>query len=104
MDSKLPFDVDVLKIDVPHDSTESTDWKLTSLAKNVYYFNEIENPSLNSRLGEGKTTIKVDEKTIDKNSDIYAFYVQKVISVTPISLDMTSRTSFDELNDILMKP
>ena len=103
LDSKLPFDVDVLKIDIPDDSTESTDWKFTSLAKNVYYVSEIENPSLNSRLGEGKTTIKVDEKTLNKNSDIYAFYVQKIISVTPISLDMTSRTSFDELNEILMK-
>lgn len=103
LDSKLPCDVDVLKIDIPNDSTESTDWKITSLAKNLYYFSEIENPSLNSRLGEGKTTIKVDEKTLDKNSDIYAFYVQKVISVTPISLDMTSRTSFDELNELLMK-
>ena len=103
LDSKLPFDVDVLKIDIPNDSTESTDWKITNLAKNIYYFWEIDDPSLNTRLGEGKTTIKVDEKTLSKNSDIYAFYTQKIISVTPISLDMTSRVSFDELNEVLMK-
>jgi 5'-nucleotidase len=101
--SKLPFDVDVLKIDIPNDSTVSTEWKITNLAKNVYYFSEIDNPSLSSRLGDGKTTIKVDEKALNKNSDIYAFYIQKIISVTPISLDMTSRVSFEELNEILMK-
>ena len=98
--SKLPLDVDVLKIDIPDGSTVSTDWRFTSLAKNVYYNSEIENPSLNSRLGDGKTTIRVDEKNLNKDSDIYAFYIQKMISVTPISLDMTSRVSFDELNDV----
>jgi len=103
LESKLPFDVDVLKIDIPNDSTESTDWKITNLAKNVYYFSEIDNPSLNSRLGESKTTIRVDEETLDKNSDIYAFYVQKVVSVTPISLDMTSRVNLDELKEALLK-
>jgi 5'-nucleotidase len=99
----LPFDVDVLKIDVPNESTVDTDWKVTNLAKNIYYFSEVDNPSLNTKLGEGKTTIKVDENSLNKDSDIYAFYIQKIISVTPISLDMTSRVNFDELNEMLMK-
>ena len=90
-------DVDALKIDVPEKATKDTEWKLTTVAKCGYYFREFENPDIDTRLNEGKTKIIIDEKTLDTNSDIYTFAIQKVISVAPISLDLSSRVLLEEL-------
>jgi 5'-nucleotidase len=102
LDKTLPEDVDVLKIDVPEDASSATDWQLTRLGRSGYYFKEIDNPSVKSKLGEGKTTIKVDESDPDTLSDIYAFAQKKIVSVTPVSLDLTSRVEFKELKEILI--
>jgi 5'-nucleotidase len=100
--SKLPDDVDVLKIDVPENASPFTRWRLTRLARSAYYYKTIDKPSLKSKLGEGQTTVKVDEKTLDQSSDIYAIAKEKIVSVTPISLDLTSRVEFKELYNIFM--
>jgi 5'-nucleotidase len=99
--SCLPPDVDVLKIDIPDEASISTKWEFTTVAKSGYYFKEFDDPSLKSILGDGKTVIKVDESNLDQQSDIYAFSVKKVVSVTPLSLDLTSRINFDELKNCL---
>jgi 5'-nucleotidase len=36
-----------------------------------------------------------------KGSDVYALRIQRVVSVTPLSLDLTSRVDFDLLNRLL---
>ena len=99
--SGLPADVDLLKIDIPNDASISTEWRLTTLARSPYYSKEIEKPSLKSKLGDGKTVIKVDQATLNKDSDIYAIFKKRIVSVTPISLDLTSRVKFAELKEKL---
>jgi len=89
----------VLKIDVPADATPDTAWKITKMARAGYYFKEMENPSVQSRVGDGRLVIKVDEKTIDPGSDIHALAVEKVVSVAPLSLDLTSRVSLFDLQN-----
>lgn len=96
--SGLPADVDLLKIDIPDDASTATEWRLTTLARSGYYFREVENPSVKSTLGAGKTVIKVDESMVSKDSDIYAIFKKRLVSVTPISLDLTSRVEFEELH------
>lgn len=95
--SKMPDDVDLLKIDVPESASPSTPWKLTNLARSHYYTKHIKNGSVDSRLGEGNVKIQFDKDQIGSDSDIYALAVDKVVSVTPVSLDMTSRVQKDEL-------
>ena len=97
--SGLPADVDLLKIDIPNNASTSTKWRLTTLARSPYYCKEIEVPSLKSKLGDGKTAIKFDESIIDKDSDIYAIAKERMVSVTPISLDLTSRVEFQALEE-----
>lgn len=90
-------DVDVLKIDVPESATIETKWKFTNLAKSGYYCKEIENPTFDSPLNTGKTIIKFDESAIGTNSDIHALAIEKIVSVTPLSNDLTSRIDFNDL-------
>lgn len=97
----MPLDVDVLKIDIPKDATPSTPWKLTKLAKTHYYSSVLETPTIKSRIGDSKTKIDIDIETLDPETDIYAFLVDRCIPVTPLSLDSTSRVNFSSLQGVL---
>jgi 5'-nucleotidase len=101
LDKKMPDAVDVLKIDVPAGATPATPWKITRLARTNYYTKVYENPTKESRIGDARTEIAFDEKSIDPDSDVYAFSIDQVVSVTPLSLDLTSRTDFSELGHVL---
>jgi broad specificity polyphosphatase/5'/3'-nucleotidase SurE len=38
---------------------------------------------------------------LEKDSDIYALLIEKKVSVTPITIDLTSRTDLDALANLL---
>jgi len=100
---QLPADVDVLKIDVPDNANEDTGWKLTTLSRAAYYIKTIENPDANSRVCDFKTQINVDVARAEPGSDIHALAVERVVSVTPLSLDLTSRSGFPDLQSELSR-
>lgn len=99
LSTKMMQDVDVLKIDVPASATSDTAWKFTKLARAGYYFKEIENPNLECQLNAGNTVIKVDGSRLTADTDIHTFAIQKLISVTPLSIDLSSRVNFDDLHN-----
>lgn len=87
----MPADVQVLKIDVPHNATPATPWHITSLAKYRYYFPEVRrNGSLqeNGYIG-GKQHLQPD--AVAPGTDVHVLAIDRAVSVTPLSLDMTSR-------------
>ena len=100
--SAMPDDVDVLKIDVPIGADADTAWRLTRLSRRRVYW-----PTRPERLAlhdSGKLGYRYDSdpKAAEPDSDVYALLNDKVISVTPISLDMTSRTDMFRLSQIMM--
>ena len=95
--------VDILKIDVPGDATPATPWKITRLARTSYYYKVFENPDATSRLSDAKTEIHVDPDRLDPLSDIFVLAVDKEVSVTPMTLDLTSRVDFSSLKDVLSR-
>lgn len=99
--SVLPDDVDLLKIDVPWGATRETDWRMTRLSRRrVYWPTRPERVSLHDT---GKLGYQYNAEPADAepDSDVYALLVDKVISVTPMSLDMTSRTDMFRLRRIM---
>jgi 5'-nucleotidase len=97
----LPDDVDLLKIDVPDGATSDTDWRMTRLSRRrVYWPTRPERISL-SDTGKLGYTYNTDPSNAEPDSDVHALLVDKVISVTPMSLDMTSRTDMFRLNQII---
>ncbi|MCP4350695.1 MAG: 5'/3'-nucleotidase SurE [Desulfobacterales bacterium] len=101
LSGNLPPDVDALKIDVPDNATALTPWRLTRLSRQVYYLTHIEQPSRESKIGDTKLRINKDQASFEKESDIYALTVERVVSVTPLSLDLTSRTDFRDIRNLL---
>lgn len=96
----LPFDVDILKVDVPEKATRDTPWRLTRLSRQRYFMRVLEDPTLASRLGDGHVAVKVDHATLEPDSDVHAL-VEGIVAVTPLSLDATSRADFEHLRRTL---
>lgn len=100
---KMPRDVDVLKIEVPFNASESTPWRITRQSRQPYYVTEVPNGNANSRFKDTVLEISIDEQSLEADSDIQAVALDQVVAVTPLSLDLTSRTSLDNLDTIFRK-
>ncbi|MGA2490100.1 MAG: 5'/3'-nucleotidase SurE [Anaerolineales bacterium] len=98
LERHFPPDVDVLKVDVPARATKKTPWQVTRMARQRYYV-----PVLHERRSweepgsvDYAEAASLDEKF--QGSDVYALRVQHEVSVTPLSLDLTSRVELGELD------
>jgi 5'-nucleotidase len=100
---KLQPDVNVLKIDVPGSATSLTYWKITKLAKVAYYVRRMEDANENSAINEGETVININKENLDPETDIYAVAIDKLVSVTPLSVDLTSRVKPSDLQETLIE-
>jgi 5'-nucleotidase len=97
----LPDDVDVLKVDVPEGATVDTAWRITRLSRRrVYWPTRPERASLQD-IGRLGYEIVTDPARAEPNSDIYAVLQDGVVSVTPLSLDLTSRTDLFRLQQLV---
>ena len=84
----LPFDV--LKIDIPSSCPPGTEERLTRLSDRHYFHSFVENPHLESTIGDGITRVDVDIDRLNRDDDIYAIAVDEVVSVTPLRMDFTA--------------
>jgi len=119
----LPFDVDVLKIDVPDDATPETPWRLTRVSRHIYFVPippqraRLEDPASpplaggdreDPLVGESRGGIEYEPlphpERAEPDSDIYALAVDRVVSVAPLSLDTTSRAERGEMEALLRGP
>jgi 5'-nucleotidase len=99
LDNALPYDVHVLNINLPSDARPDTPWWLTRLSRLRYYLPTAPDRS-NGQGRPGYTTIaRFDRAELD--SDVWAVKVDRIVSVTPLSLDLTSRVDFGTLNSCL---
>lgn len=101
LEQTLPPDVDVLKVDVPCDATASTPWRITRVSRQRYYRPL---PSGRQSLGEKRRLgyeLAFDHGEVEPGSDVYAVAVDRVVSVTPLTLDITSRVGPGELDSLL---
>ena len=101
LEEKMPFDVDLLKVDVPSDATPATPWRLTRLSRMLYFESvPAERASLDM---PGHMGYKMaDGFHLDPpDTDVYALRVLRQVAVTPMSLDMTSRVDFEELRRLM---
>ncbi len=97
----LPDDVDVLKIDVPWGATFDTDWRMTRLSRRRVYFPTRPERVAGENIGKLGYKFNTDPSKAEPDSDVYAVMHERVVSVTPMSLDMSSRTDLFRLQQIL---
>ena len=101
LERRMPFDVDVLKVDVPCDAKPGTLWRMTRLSRQRYFRplpSGRRNLADKIRLGYD---MFVDHAGLEANSDVEALVVDRVVAVTPLSLDLTSRVPLGEVEALL---
>lgn len=97
----MPDDVDVLKVDIPSSATPQTPWRITRQSR-LAYFDPVrpdraswEQPSC---LGYRHSP---QRDCNDPGTDVYTLRTLREVSVTPLSLDLTSRVPATALEDLL---
>ena len=98
LEDDLPDDVDILKIDIPSSATPETSWRITRLARHRYYSPKVRRTGswdepggyIGGHLGAGR-------EEISPGSDAYTLAYDRMVAVTPLSLDLTSRVNLQEL-------
>ena len=104
--AQLPFDVDVLKIDVPTDATDETPWRITRQSRQSYYrLFRPEGAQADEKSGwvHLDYDVIIDWDALEPDSDIAVFVRDRAISVTPLSHDLTSRVDFGALQQTLQR-
>jgi 5'-nucleotidase len=97
----LPEDVHVLKVDVPTSATLDTPWEITRQSLHRYF--ELLPPVRTTfdhpaRVGYRRAN---DLHLDSPDTDAYAILIKRLVSVTPISLDLTSRVNLPDLENLL---
>ncbi len=101
LEKRFPDDVHLLKVDVPSDATPHTPWQVTRLSLQRYY-----DPVRPARpswdvpapVGYRQAARLVDEP---EDTDVFVLRHKRHVSVTPLSLDMTSRVDLPSLEHLL---
>lgn len=98
LEKRLPPDVQVLKVDIPDGASVDTPWEITRQAMHRYY--ETDAPKRKSWEENGDLLYRslADLSVVPEGTDIHTLLVKRMISVTPLSLDLTSRVDFGELD------
>ena len=104
LDLGLPEGVGAIKIDIPMGATTETDWRLTrqSLKRHLY----------RRRAGESTTGEKnapvfervLDPRDAEAGSDIRILFVERLISVCPLTIDLTAPVSASAMASLLSPP
>ena len=96
LQNELPADIDVLNVNVPALATQQTECRWTRLSRFGYFGNIVKDPQISSRIGDAVCCYGFDESRLEPDSDIFAFR-KGLVTVSPISMDMTSRVNLETL-------
>jgi 5'-nucleotidase len=94
-------DVAVWKVDVPIGATAGTPWSLTRLSRLRYYEPMRPDRKAFSEVVQIPYRIRFDRRESEAGSDVHALHADRIVSVTPLSLDLTARTDFSALDTAL---
>ena len=93
----FPADVDVMKVDVPAGATPDTDWRMTFVSRQRYIRNHPSPPEERGKWVQTSYEIWIDKSRLEPGSDVWAVFVDGVVAVSPLSLDLTSRVDLPAL-------
>ncbi|MCB0210974.1 MAG: 5'/3'-nucleotidase SurE [Anaerolineae bacterium] len=86
----LPDGVDLLKIDVPADATPETPWRAARISRQRYYQAPVTSDKADRVVNRFIYEPYVDTERVEPDSDIYALAIDKIIAVTPMTIDLTA--------------
>jgi len=91
----MPHGADVLNINVPKDVRPSVGWSWTRVSRSSYFHSTIKKTARGKKITG--YDVKVDLETLEDDSDIAAVLMNGLVSVSPLTLDLTARVPQPEL-------
>lgn len=102
LEKKMPEDVRALNVNVPSRATINTPWRVTRLGSHGYfvpYLKQSEVPGGLAKIDASPSPHADD--LADASTDVHALNVAHIVSVTPLSLDLTSRVNLVDLQNLI---
>jgi 5'-nucleotidase len=99
----LPKGVDIMKLDVPRTATEQTPWRMTRVSRQQYFYSAVDTDKDGVRSLRGYSR-HIDWDTLEPDSDIYAFAADRVVAVSPLTIDLTAKVDLGELAHTMLEP
>jgi 5'-nucleotidase len=103
LDRQFPKEVGLMKVDVPSHATPETEWQITRLSPQRYYQPV---PSEREALDQPGLMLYQEQMVWEnepEDTDVFVLKQKKMVSVTPLHLDMTARTDFKNFDTFLRK-
>lgn len=98
LENGLPEGVDLLNLNVPVGATENTEIKVTRLAKKIF------KTAVQERYDpRGRPYYWIDGELIccaEEGTDVQTIYQDKLVSLTPLSLDCTAKIDLEEMEKL----
>jgi 5'-nucleotidase len=92
----LPSGVDIFKLDVPGVATPDTPWRITRVSRQSYWVSAVAVDEQGRKHVRGYIP-HVDRDTLEPDSDVHAIAVDKVVSLSPLTIDLTAKVDLSEL-------
>ena len=98
---RFPEDVAVLKVDIPSNATLETPWEITRLSKARMF--EAIPPKRQSWNEPARVGYRFSDEISKarEGSDIHTVRIKRQVSVTPLSLDLTTRAPLDQIEAVM---
>ena len=105
LERRFPGDVYVLKVDVPSDASKQTDWTVTRVSPQRYYDSTPPGRAEADWAKPARMGYRVAANLLHEpeDTDVFALRKRRIVSVTPLSLDMTARVGLHEFEQFLRK-
>jgi 5'-nucleotidase len=97
----MPPEVDILKLEVPCNATPETPWRMTRVSRQQYWVSPVTLADNGEREIRGYEK-RVDLDRLEPDSDIHALAVDRVVAVSPLTIDLTAPVDLGKLADELL--
>jgi 5'-nucleotidase len=96
----MPAGVDILKLDVPSDATADTPWRTTCVSRQQYFVSNVSTDMQGNKRVSGYKK-EIDHSTLESDSDVHAVAMDRVVSVSPMTIDLTAHSAIEHVRDML---
>ncbi|HOG58583.1 MAG TPA: 5'/3'-nucleotidase SurE [Anaerolineaceae bacterium] len=100
---EMPFDVGVLKVDVPNDATPETPWVVTRQSRTRYFYPLPADPEVAQGSRKLRYEVRLEQDGAEPDSDLHVVKTDRKVSVTPLSFDLTARVDLGDFAKLLQE-
>lgn len=101
LDQPLPAGIDILNVNVPQDATPDTPWRVTCVSRQRYFQSKVAHNAEKDRPEFIGYEREVDLEALEPDSDVHALLVDEVVSISPLTIDLTAHRRRPELAEWL---